>query len=190
MLFGNLAIVAGALAAAGVLILIAGLAQRTTGRNRPIGMREAAWMGAVQGLCLPFRGFSRSGATISTGLLLGGIKARVEEFSFALAVIITPPAIAWEAWRLVKARHNAGSLALTWSSFAPGILGMCCAFLAGLLAIRWLSRWLERGRWHFFGIYCLVAAAAVFTLYCCPWIADWLRNRFAVAAVFNLHCCG
>ena len=131
-LFGNLLIVAGALAAAGVLILLAGLAQRTTARNRAVGIREAAWMGAVQGLCLPFRGFSRSGATISTGLLLGGIKARVEEFSFALAVIITPPAIAWEAWRLVKARHKAGGMPLTWSSFTPGLLGMCCAFLAGL----------------------------------------------------------
>ncbi|HBZ72128.1 MAG TPA: UDP-diphosphatase, partial [Deltaproteobacteria bacterium] len=42
-------------------------------------------MGAVQGLCLPFRGFSRSGSTISTGLLLGLDKGRVEEFSFALA---------------------------------------------------------------------------------------------------------
>ena len=50
------------------------------------------------------------GATISTGLLLGVLKARVEEFSFALAVIITPAAIGREVWRLVKARHEAGDL--------------------------------------------------------------------------------
>ncbi len=31
----------------------------------------------------------------------------------------------------------------------------------GLLASQWLSRWLESGRWYIFGIYCLVAAAAV-----------------------------
>ena len=76
LLFDNLGLVAGALAAAGVLILIAGLAEHATARNREIGIREAAWIGAVQGLCLPFRGFSRSGATISTGLLLGALKAR------------------------------------------------------------------------------------------------------------------
>ena len=43
---------------------------------------------------------------------------------------------------------------------------MVCAFLAGLLALKWLSRWLEGGRWYLFGIYCLVAASAVFVLHC------------------------
>ena len=144
MLFGNLAFVAGGLTAAGFLILIAGLVERAGQRSRPIGIRDAGWIGAVQGLCLPFRGFSRSGATISTGLLLGNLKARVEEFSFALAVIITPPVIGREVWRLVKHSHEAGNSGVTWGMFAPSLLGMVCAFLAGLVALRWLSRWLER----------------------------------------------
>jgi undecaprenyl-diphosphatase len=166
LLFGNLSLVAGALAAAGVLILVAGLAERALARNRPIGIREAAWIGAVQGLCLPFRGFSRSGATISTGLLLGALKGRVEEFSFALAVIITPAAIGREAWRLVKSHHEAGGAEVTWSLFGPSLLGMGFSFLAGLLALRWLSRWLEGGRWYLFGLYCLLASVAVFALHC------------------------
>jgi undecaprenyl-diphosphatase len=33
--------------------------------------------------------------------------------------------------------------------------------VAGLVALRWLSRWLEAGRWHFFGGYCLLAATAL-----------------------------
>ncbi len=166
LLFGNLGLVAAALAAGGLLILIAGLAERATARGRAIGIREAAWIGAVQGLCLPFRGFSRSGATISTGLLLGALKARVEEFSFALAVIITPAAIGREVWRLVKAQREAGDVGLSLSLFAPSLVGMVCAFVAGLLALKWLSRWLEGGRWYLFGIYCLAAAAVVFTLHC------------------------
>ena len=165
-LFSNLGLVAGALFAAGVLILIAGLVKRATDRNRTIGIREALWIGAVQGLCLPFRGFSRSGATISTGLLLGVLKARAEEFSFALAVIITPAAIWREVGRLVEAHQAAGHFNVTWSLFGPSLLGMVCAFLAGLLALRWLSRWLESGRWYVFGIYCLVAASAAFALHC------------------------
>jgi len=44
-------------------------------------------------------------------------------------------------------------------------MGMVFSFLAGLLALRWLSRWLEQGRWQFFGYYCLVAALFVFTCY-------------------------
>jgi len=35
------------------------------------------------------------------------------------------------------------------------------SFLAGLVALRWLSKWLESGRWYVFGVYCLVASAIV-----------------------------
>lgn len=165
LLFGNLGLVAAALSAAGILILVAGLARKgANAGQRVVGLREAAWIGAVQGLCLPFRGFSRSGATISTGLLLGSLRARVEEFSFALAVIITPPVVAREIVRLIAARHEAGHAQVTWSLFAPSLLGMVSAFLAGLLALKWLSRWLESDRWHLFGGYCLAAAAAVLGL--------------------------
>ena len=67
-------------------------------------------IGAVQGLALPFRGFSRSGSTISAGLLLGIVRACAEEFSFALAVIITPVVIAREVWMLIK-EHAAAATA-------------------------------------------------------------------------------
>jgi len=124
---------------------------------------QYSWIGAIQGLCVPFRGFSRSGATISTGLLLGVARRTAEDFSFALAVVLTPPADAREIWRLYQAQdhHLAGFV----PSAAPSVLGMVFAFLAGLLALKWLSRWLETGRWHLFGIYCLAAAAVVAYLY-------------------------
>ncbi len=171
-LFGRLDLIAPALAAVGILILIAGLrhsreqsaSDAVAADNRDdstgLDMRQAGWIGAIQGLCLPFRGFSRSGATISTGMLLGVAKARAEEFSFALAVILTPPAIAREAWRLVKAQHLTGAAPIA-SAMMPSLLGMLFAFLAGLVALKWLSQWLESGRWHWFGVYCLVAAVAV-----------------------------
>jgi len=38
---------------------------------------------------------------------------------------------------------------------------MVLSFAAGLLALRWLSSWLEEGRWHFFGAYCLLASLVV-----------------------------
>ena len=114
----------------------------------------------MQGICLPFRGFSRSGSTISTGLLLGLPKQKLEEFSFALAVVLTPPVIAREAWRLVK-EHQLGGQGSMLHLFAPGLVGMVFSFLAGLLALKWLSRWLESGRWQWFGYYCLAAAAGV-----------------------------
>jgi undecaprenyl-diphosphatase len=48
---------------------------------------------------------------------------------------------------------------------APGLVGMACSFIAGLLALKWLSRWLEGGRWKFFGFYCLAAAAVVLAIH-------------------------
>ena len=89
---------------------------------------------------------------------------RVEEFSFALAVILTPAADARELLRLMKAQHITRGAGLA-SAITPSILGAFCAFLAGLLALKWLSRWLQEGRWYLFGIYCLVAAAVVAALH-------------------------
>jgi undecaprenyl-diphosphatase len=159
-LFGNARLMAAALAAAGALIIASARLREGTSA---LSLRSALWVGAVQGLCLPFRGFSRSGATISTGLILGLTRRRAEEFSFALAVVLTPVVIAREALRLVHAHaltaapgpHSLGHLV------GPSLVGMVLSFLAGLGALRWLSRWLEQGRWHFFGAYCLLAALVV-----------------------------
>jgi undecaprenyl-diphosphatase len=167
LLFGNLTLISAALAAVGVLIIFAGWKSRLSpSGNGPLDINGALWIGAVQGLCLPFRGFSRSGATISTGLLLGIAKAKVEEFSFALAVVLTPPIIIREVLRLLKAQHaSVQDMTSVAGLFYPSLLGMALSFISGMLALRWLSNWLERGRWHLFGIYCLCASVAVFLLH-------------------------
>lgn len=163
MLFGNLGLISAALAAVGLLIIFAGLNKNLTVETREIGVRESILIGIVQGLCLPFRGFSRSGATISVGLLLGIARTKAEEFSFALAVVLTPPVVVREVLRLLKSQaliqHHQTHLM---SLFLPSIVGMGFSFLAGLLALRWLSSWLEHGHWQFFGYYCLCASAFVF----------------------------
>ena len=171
-IFGNLRLIAGALAGVGILILIAGRGRDKAAADAPTMARaevrpgQAAAIGIVQGLCLPFRGFSRSGATISTGLLAGVTRQAAERFSFALAVVLTPPVVAREALRLFKPKP--GMAALPHGEIAhlmlPGLVGMVFSFLAGLLALRWLSQWLETGRWQWFGVYCLIAAGVVFFL--------------------------
>jgi undecaprenyl-diphosphatase len=167
-LFSHLEFIAPALVAVGLLIIIAGRFERRhpAGALSPahdLNAQRAGVIGAVQGLCLPFRGFSRSGATISTGLLLGVVKARAEAFSFALAVVLTPPVVAREVLRLARAAAAGG--ADLRSAALASVLGAVVAFLAGLVALRWLSRWLEGGRWYWFGVYCLVAAGAVALLH-------------------------
>jgi undecaprenyl-diphosphatase len=167
-LFSHLELIAPALAVAGVLILIAGLrgrgrtaADASDGGELTTG--QASIIGAVQGLSLPFRGLSRSGATISAGMLAGVAKVSAENFSFALAVALTPAVDAREALRLLHTEHG-GRAALA-SAAVPGLLGAALAFVAGLIALKWLSGWLEGGRWYLFGVYCLIAAAVVGGLY-------------------------
>jgi undecaprenyl-diphosphatase len=163
-LFSNLPLIAGALAAVGVLIIYAGLREDKTPRHEEIQSKHSCWIGIVQGICLPFRGFSRSGSTISAGLLCGLPKPKLEEFSFALAVVLTPPVVAKEAYRLLK-DHALNNHNSPLHLFLPSIVGMVFSFLAGLLALKWLSRWLEGGRWQWFGWYCLAAAAGVLAVH-------------------------
>lgn len=184
-LFNKLNWIAPALAAGGVLILYAGLREARANKSEArgagdrsgesasgsggVGWVHAIWMGIVQGFAIPFRGFSRSGSTISVGLLAEGERMSVESFSFALAVAITPLAIGREAYRLLKSLHETGAHINLAAALAPSLLGMVCALLAGLVALKWLSRWLEQGRWYWFGIYCLAAAVAVEMLYLRGW---------------------
>lgn len=177
-LFSHLELIAPALAAVGVLILIAGLAENrkrsvssdevpSANAESNVTMSQAGWMGLVQGL-LPFRGFSRSGSTISIGMLAGSAKEDAERLSFALAVVLTPGVVGLEAIRLWKDAHLPAAAAAPIdleAALLSSLLGMVFSFLAGLLALQWLSRWLETGRWYLFGIYCLVASAVVYSLH-------------------------
>ena len=162
-LFGHLPLVGGSLLTAGLLILIAGHLRGNQGA-RSLGILSSAWIGISQGFCLPFRGLSRSGTTISVGMLQGINRQRVEEFSFALAVIITPPAVAKELMRLLKSHAEAASPHHFLHLLGPGLLGMIGAFVAGLLALRLLSSWLEKGHWAWFGYYCIAFSGFVFFL--------------------------
>lgn len=172
-LFNKLNWIAPALALAGVLILCAGLREvrrpeteaDKSAVRRGIHWLDAIVMGILQGFAIPFRGFSRSGVTISGGLLTGGERTEIEWYSFAMVVVITPLAIAWELRRVYKTAHLSGYGVHWGPALTPGIVGMIFSFAAGLLALKWLSRWLENGRWYWFGIYCLFAAGGVAYLY-------------------------
>ena len=97
-------------------------------------------------------------------MLAGVARPRAEAFSFALAVVLTPAVVGREALRLLHAAPGAAGASASHGILLP-LLGTVFAFLAGLLALKWLSQWLENGRWYLFGIYCLVASIAVYALH-------------------------
>ena len=128
LLFRNLGLVAAALTAVGILILISGLRERKNAGKRTIGIMDSAWIGFVQGWCIPFRGFSRSGATISVGLIRGVLKPKLEQFSFALAVILTPIADVYEILRMIEKHHEAAGAVVKWACSLPASWAWCALF--------------------------------------------------------------
>lgn len=164
MLFKSLPLIAFALFVVGIFIFIAGVKEKSV-HAQELNQKASIKIGIVQGLCLPFRGFSRSGATISTALLQGIPRSLAEDFSFALAVVLTPPVIFLEVRRLIKAAGlNSFFSSEIPQLIGPGMLGMIFSFFSGLLALRLLSSWLETGRWKYFGIYCILASGFVICL--------------------------
>jgi undecaprenyl-diphosphatase len=158
-LFDSLPLMAASLLGVGIFIILAGRRKNII-VDTTVTQRSALWIGIVQGLCLPFRGFSRSGATISTGLCLGMERTLAEEFSFALAVVLTPVVIARGLYRLLTGPQGTQQTDLN-TLLRQGLVGMLFSFIAGLLALKILSAVLERGRWKYFGYYCVCAALVV-----------------------------
>jgi undecaprenyl-diphosphatase len=64
-------------------------------------------------------------------------------------------------WELLPLKGSAMAAENLLSIAWPSLVGMLFSFVAGLVALKWLSRWLEQGRWHFFGYYCLGVAISV-----------------------------
>ena len=164
-LFKSLPLMAVALLSVGIFIILSGLVATRLQARGQSGIKEitpqvSILIGLVQGLCLPFRGFSRSGATISAALCSGVDRMLAEDFSFALAVVLTPPVIVRELYRLLRSTNWSEDTGLA-DLLLPGLVGMVFSFIAGLAALHVLSAALEKGRWKYFGYYCILFSLVV-----------------------------
>ncbi|MBI3927308.1 MAG: undecaprenyl-diphosphatase UppP [Armatimonadetes bacterium] len=113
-----------------------------------LSWREALAVGAAQALAV-MPGVSRSGATMTAGLLLGLTREEAARFSFLLSL----PAIAGAA--LLKATRLASDPAGT-SLWVPTLLGMLAAAVSGFLCIHYLLGFLRTGSFLPFVIYRVV----------------------------------
>ena len=120
----------------------------------------ATALGAAQALAL-IPGISRSGVSISAGRFAGLGREAAARFSFLMATPITAGAVLFEARKL--ATGEAGVAV----EIVPLLVGMTAAFVAGVLAIRFMLRYLQTRSLTIFVVYRLVVAAVV--------IVAWLR---------------
>lgn len=130
------------------LLAFAGSARPRTGKITP---GKALVIGVAQALAsLP--GLSRSGATISTGLLLGVSRSEVSKFSFLMVLV---PIIGMNLLEIIGMEPG-GSAVGTW----PLVCGFAAAYLTGTLACRWMIRIVNRGKLVWFAVYCAVVGIA------------------------------
>jgi undecaprenyl-diphosphatase len=110
--------------------------------------RQGAWIGAAQIAAL-FPGISRSGVTMSAGILRGLDHEDAARFSFLLATPVIIAASALKIPELLKP-ENAGIR-------GPVLVGSIAAFVAGYISVRFLTKYFETRSLTPFAIYCFVA---------------------------------
>jgi undecaprenyl-diphosphatase len=122
---------------------------------RRMSFREAFFVGAAQAIAL-VPGFSRSGATMAGGLLVGLSNEDAARFSFLLATPIIGAAAALKLPELLGPSGNGVR--------GPALVGAVCAAVTAYLSVRFLMRFFETNRLTPFAVYCLLAGVTL-TLY-------------------------
>lgn len=115
--------------------------------NKKITFLSAFIVGISQALAV-FPGISRSGATISTGLLLGGRREEVTRFSFLMVLI---PIIGANILDLADYETSKD----VQNELIPLFVGFTAAFISGLFACKWMIKIISQGKWLYFAFYCL-----------------------------------
>lgn len=124
--------------------------------QREIGFKDAFVIGIAQAIAV-LPGLSRSGATISTGLLLGVKKSEVAAFSFLMVLI---PIIGGNILEIADLMKQPASAATTEPIIGAIIGGTITAFIVGWLACKFMINLVKKGSLKIFAIYCLVVGIA------------------------------
>ncbi|RJQ74482.1 undecaprenyl-diphosphate phosphatase [Pseudonocardiaceae bacterium YIM PH 21723] len=151
---GSLWVVASALIAGSVFIWYA---ERRATQTRPeaeITFRDAIWVGSSQSLALLFPGMSRSGATISTSLLLGLDRVAATRLSFFFSI----PGLTGAGIYELKDAVN-GNVGVT-----PLIVGTVVSFIVAYASVAWLLRFVAKHSFNGFVIYRIIVGIALFAL--------------------------
>lgn len=147
----------------GVALLLTSLLLTLTNIIKPktkeLGWRDALLIGVAQAFAV-LPGLSRSGATISTGLLLGIKREEVAKFSFLMVLV---PILGEASLELFSGDLGNGS---TGVGAIPLLLGFTAAFLSGLFACKTMIALVKRTKLKGFAIYTalLGVAAIVYSL--------------------------
>lgn len=145
------ALFSGKIAFVGAMLIVTGLllwlADRAKNTGKKVSYKNAFVIGISQAIAM-LPGISRSGATISTSVLLGNDKSKAARFSFLMVVPLILGKIAKDIL--------SGDLSTETDNLGVLGLGFAAAFISGLFACTWMIRLVRNSKLSWFAIYCLV----------------------------------
>ena len=151
---GNIMLVGCMLLVTAALLFLADKAKNT---NKKVSFKDALIIGISQAIAM-LPGISRSGATISTSVLLGNDKTKAARFSFLMVV----PLIFGKIGKDVLG----GDLSFESQNITALGAGFVAAFISGLFACTWMIALVKKSKLSYFAIYCVVVGliAIIFSL--------------------------
>lgn len=160
-LFGSIHVVGGALIVTALLLFFSDYASRpgcksifpANGYRNGISYWQAFAVGLGQAFAV-VPGLSRSGTTISTGLICGVRREVMAQFSFLMVLV---PILGETFLEVVGGEFGSSSVGVL-----PLVLGFASAFMSGLFACKVMIALVKKAKLSWFALYCLIAAACIF----------------------------
>ena len=150
------ALFGGALTLVGSMLLVTGLllflADKAKASAKKVGIKHAILIGISQAIAI-LPGISRSGATISTAVLLGIDKEKAARFSFLMVV---PLIFGKMAKDILSA-----DIQYETTTFIPLLVGFIFAFLTGMFACKWMIKLVKSSQLKYFAYYCFAIGGIV-----------------------------
>ena len=160
-LFGSIMVVGFALVLTACLLFFSDMASKprksAPAKGNTYRNGISYWQALTVGLGQAFAvvpGLSRSGTTISTGLICGVKREVIAQFSFLMVLV---PILGETFLEIVGGEFGASSVGAL-----PLVLGFLSAFLSGLFACKVMIALVKKARLSWFALYCLIAAACIF----------------------------
>ena len=146
--FGGKILLVGCMLLLTALLLL--LADKAKNTKKEVSFWNAVLIGISQAIAM-LPGISRSGATISTSVLLGVDRTRAAKFSFLMVV----PLIFGKIGKDLLS----GDISFQSSEIIPITAGFIAAFLAGLVACKWMISLVKKSKLSYFSIYCAIVGS-------------------------------
>ena len=141
----------GSIAFVGTMLIVTAvllwLADRAKNTGKPVTFKDSFIIGISQAIAM-LPGISRSGATISTSVLLGNDKSKAARFSFLMVVPLIFGKIAKDVL--------SGDLSSESTNFTTLGLGFAAAFICGLIACTWMISLVKKSKLRYFSVYCII----------------------------------